>query len=161
MKASRRWLILAAPILLVVLWCLWWVGGNSMGYCHREHRFLAEEELISRALQRVIQSYPPAMEVYELSDGRKELQYQRHPSNPIAYSDTAELVRLNPNCCQVTDAAREGYTGPWLSRLRGTLSNWVRVSYLVKYRDSDGDVIEQPYDAYVPLSACGDVWPGL
>jgi hypothetical protein len=57
-------------------------------------------------------------------------------------------------------SARENYEAPTMSRLAGRFASFVNVTFLVRYRDSDGDEIAESVRLDPGVSNCGKIWFG-
>lgn len=128
---------------------------NYTGYCFKQGRYLSDEEKIDTAINYILGTYPPAIDYYE-KQGNKVVKVGRtRPRTPLYYESKDEFIALNTNCCELTMIARENYGIRLSSRLFGTVSTFVHVSYLVRYFDKDGSLRKRKIESYVPISNCG------
>lgn len=80
------------------------------------------------------------------------------PERPLRYGSVEEFRRINPNCCAIVDRGSEGYEPPFISRLLGYESRVVRVRYLVRYLNVNGELVVKLIETYVVLGRCGKVF---
>lgn len=148
-------LLLGAPLGVATL--------NYTGFCLKEGRFLTDEEKVQVAVSYVMTGYPPVLARTRATDEggvwRNVVEYAR-PEDPIYYLDAAEFSRVNRDCCVV--AARPGRAQAPLfwSRVRGRLSDFVRVSYRVRYLEPGGTEGSQVHVQWVAVANCGRAGPG-
>jgi hypothetical protein len=116
-----------------------WQGLNHTGFCYRQARFLSDAELIRIAVEDQLPS--------------------RGPEATIRYRSVDELMRANPNCCQVfrygreATFSREWIDKPVIKRTLGLYSVGVRVWYRIT---SDGAPVLY-YRSYNYINACGKI----
>lgn len=113
------------------------------------------------AIDHEISTYPPILKSYRVSANEKSVIRFEAPTNPIFYKDIEEFKRINKDCCEMKSVGKEGYLAPFTFRIWGSVSGFAHIKYLVRYKDSDGRVIETPYETYPAVSNCGRVWSGI
>jgi hypothetical protein len=123
-------------------WSLWPLIRNAQGYCSGVQRSLTDEELINHAVQYVLETYPTGVDLVEIRNGTRVISGSGRPAQPIPYKNAAEFFSINKGCCAVKNHGREGWMGSWISRVNGSLTAFVWVRYLVRYRDPGGNLIE-------------------
>ncbi len=139
--------VLLGAVLLAIVW---WPGRSYFGFCHAEGRYLSDAEKIDIGIEAALASYPPPL-----------ARFDNHPPGyPIYYPSKEEFLRINPECCALTDSIREGQHVTFWSRLKGTNSTYVTVNYLVRYRDDSGKDVAEPASTARAISNCGHAWPG-
>jgi hypothetical protein len=133
-RSARRRLVLASAALLIVFVpAAWWSGMNYAGYCHRENRFLSDQEFIDIAVELALQRYPFTVPIYENVNGEKRMVDIRMPANSIRYANTEEFWRENPNCCALVDEVpAEKLSIGKLDRLLGSVATFVVVKLKLK-----------------------------
>lgn len=135
---------------------------NYAGFCLKDGRILSDEEKVQIAVSYVMAGYPPVLAQTRATDRdgvwRNVVEYAR-PKDPIYYLDAGEFSRVNRNCCAV--AARPGRAQAPLfwSRVLGRLSDFVRVSYRVRYLEPSGAEGGQDHEQWVAISNCGRAGP--
>jgi hypothetical protein len=138
--------VLCAAVFAVV----WWPGRTYFGFCHAAGRYVTDAEKINAGIDAALANYPPPLAMFG----------NYPPKDPIHYESREEFLRVNPNCCALTNRIREGQRVTFLSRLKGTNSTYVTVDYLVRFRDESGNVVSQPAGTARAVTNCGDAWPG-
>lgn len=134
---------------------------NYFGVCFKECRILSGKERISIAVDYVLSTYPPAIDMYE-RDGDKLIRVGKEiPSHPVYYSGATGFLSLNKDCCRVTRTGREGYATRLEHRLIGSANTFVEVKYEVKYVDANNTVQSVERIDYVAISNCGHPWSGI
>ena len=111
------------PLLLLGLR----VALNVSGFCFREVRFLSEDEIISRVIEDIYSSYPPAY--YQIGVPVR---------NAVTYSSREEFVRSNSDCCVIVpsayvDSSESDFRVPTEYSLFGKNRALVRVIYRVEW----------------------------
>ncbi|MDK2126718.1 hypothetical protein [Parachitinimonas caeni] len=134
---------------------------NYTGYCAREGRAWSDREKIHSAVNYVVNREKPR-EVY-LKTGDKLVKLQPHEAGYeeqliIPYKSVDEFMQLNPNCCEITERADEGFQHDLLTRLSGDASGFVRVKYQRRYRGEATPDRHEPRETYVTISNCGTPW---
>lgn len=148
-------LLVGAPLGVATL--------NYAGFCLREGRFLTDEEKVQIAVAFVMADYPPVLARTRTTEQggvwRNVVEYAR-PQAPIYYLDAGEFSRVNQDCCAL--AAEPGVTQAPLfwSRVLGRLSDFVRVSYRVRYLEPSGAEAGQDVVQWVAVTNCGRAVPG-
>jgi len=144
----------AATALLIVLMIA--AGGmNYMGFCWHEGGVLDPQRKIDVAIQRVLDYYPPVLEMFRATGPGTGVVSYRLPQQPITYRDVEEFKRMNIDCCSLVIRGREGWTPSLLQRITGRVSVLVKVRYQVRQKGQDGAVLSAPYETLVPVSNCG------
>jgi hypothetical protein len=149
-----KW-IPAFLLILGVALVVRWFGLNYAGYCHSEGRYLSEQEQIEIAIRDVLASYPPVIDLYEISDGQTNPIGRSKPANPMPYADAVDFQRNNERCCEATETGPELYTIPWSDRVSGDISTLIHLKYLVRYDDRYGNHFSEPVETHVAISNCG------
>lgn len=133
---------------------------NYTGRCSVTGRYLTDEEKIAIAVDDVYRSYPPVVDLFEKNGPEYILVGRDLPEKVVKYESVDDFLAKNKNCCAVSDVGRKGYEASLEYRLIGSLSDFVRVTYDVKYEDSDGDVVVYKEEVFVAISNCGRPWSG-
>jgi hypothetical protein len=127
---SGRWIALGLLTAVVAVECL-----NFTGFCYSGGRYYGDRELEDIAIAHVLKHQDAA------DRERNKL-----------YRSVAELRAENPNCCRVY---RSGSLIPDLI-LGRAFGFYISVAN-VTYRSNDTPGIENYYDAYFHIDACGQV----
>jgi hypothetical protein len=149
--------LLAIPMGLAI-W--WWPVRTYYGYCHPMGRYVTDAEKVDELVSAVLATYPPPIPVYRTENGHKRVVDVQRPRDPVPYASTEEFLRLNPNCCFITDRTRKGPNATFLSRVTGSISAIVVADYLVRYRGEDGSIVAVPYGRANAVDNCGRLWSG-
>ena len=136
---------------------------NYAGFCLRDGRVLSDEEKVQIAVSYVMAGYPPVLAQTRATDQggvwRNVVEYAR-PQDPIYYLDAGEFSRVNRNCCAVAAQPGRAQAPLFWSRVLGRLSDFVRVSYRVRYLEASGAQGGQDHVQWVAISNCGRAGPG-
>ena len=116
-----------------------------------------EQKLFAAAAQRVIQTYPPSIELrrQNLGGGKSIVTYGR--PNAIPYKDISEFYAMNPNCCELVDKGAEGWQPSLLNKILGLHSYIVRVRYVIRQVGADGTVRTIPDETFIIFKRSGKV----
>jgi len=153
-------------VFLLVALAIYLVGKAALtfyGYCYKEKRFLADEEIIHLVVERVIRSYPPVLdEIVRFGDGRIGRKWYR-PEGVAFYKSKEEFFKINKNCCELTsfgrgDSGGNGKPISLLSKLTGNIFTYVRVRYQIRFKGTNKI---KEYESYYAVSNCGHVWSGI
>ncbi len=148
-------LLLGAPLSVATL--------NYAGFCLKEARILSDEEKVQIAVSYVMADYPPVMAQTRATeqDGvwRNVVEYAR-PEDPIYYLDTGEFSRVNRDCCEVAERPGRAQAPFFWPRIQGRLSDFVRVSYRVRYLEPGGAEGGYDFVQWVAVTNCGRAVPG-
>lgn len=141
----------------------WWTGMNYAGYCHKESRFLSDEEMINSAVQFILDRYPPSIsKVIEVNkDGKiQKREYWYLPENPVKYKGIKEFIEINPSCCNLSMIAGDSGYPDFIDRITGNVATYVIVEYNVKYLEENEEKTQLDSTA-VAIKNCGKSWSGL
>jgi len=152
-----KWL-LAGVGVCIAGWLAWYFSLNYLGYCHAGSRYLSDREKIEIGVAYLLKMYPPVVKIYEIKNGERVFVDTRTPTDPIPYAGLDDFFTKNPDCCRFSLSARENYQAPILSRLLGELAGFANVTYLVRYRDTNGEEIAEPIRLDPGVSNCGAIW---
>ncbi len=151
-------LLFSAPVLCISVVGLVVVSKfflNYTGYCGAEWRYLSDEELVEKAVEHVIRTYPPGIDRGKKSDDAGAETVHSPPADPIRYQSVTDFLEENPDCCEIVSTGKEGFKGFLSSRLQGDLAKFVHIEYRVRYRDSEGAAISVITETVLPISNCG------
>jgi hypothetical protein len=117
-----------------------------------------EQKLYAAAALRVIQTYPPSIELRSrnLGGGKSVVTYGR-PPNTIPYKSISEFYAVNPKCCELVDRDAEGWQPSLLDKLLGLHSHIVRVRYAIRKVEPGGTVVTTPHETFIVLTRSGKV----
>lgn len=136
---------------------------NYLGFCFSGMRFLSDDEKIKVVVEQILTMYPRRDEVVDMVsivNGKQvRTRVKRDPENPIPYRDIDEFFKLNPNCCKVSKQVQD--EGGWMAadladRMCGRVSDFVDVTYFVRYRDAHGVEQKKAIRTMPALSNCGE-----
>jgi hypothetical protein len=150
-----KWIFAA---LVVAGLLAWYLGMNYVGFCHSQVRFLSDREKIEVGVAYLLKIYPPSINFYENRNGERVLVDNRSPSNAIPYDGLEDFFARNPDCCQFSLTDRQNDQPPTLNRLLGDVSGFANVTFLVRYRDANGQEIAAPIRLDPGVSNCGKIW---
>ena len=154
--------ILITASLLFIFSCS---AVNYSGFCWSKKRYLSDQEKINSAIDYRLSWYPQGVEIYEVIDDKKIYVAPRSiPINPVYYKDRKEFLASNKNCCEAHKSLThsidlndgEPIKIPFFRRILGFTSDLIHIKYLVKYKDSDGDIVSQLHSTSMPVSNCGN-----
>jgi len=152
--------ILGTAVVLPLGFCIWWSGMNYAGYCHKEGRFLSDEEKIHSAIRYVLAGYPPSISNVEVivNDAFQRGPSWAKPKNTIKYKDVDEFQEINPNCCKLSMVIAEGVRSSFIDRIAGYFSTFVIVRYKVRYFDDNNVEKHNDGGQAVAIKNCGQAW---
>jgi len=123
------------------------------GYCRAEGRWVSQEEKIRSAVIWVFQRQD-RLRFRMTADGRQEVW---RPTL-IRYGSLDEFLDANKNCCGIRPIPGDDFTPPtFLTRLFGTLTDVVVVSYTERYIDDSGTSQSERVVRQVEVNVCGRV----
>jgi hypothetical protein len=131
---------------------------NYSGYCFEQHRYLADEEIVRAAVERVMGVYPPVVDVVEMVDGQAGILGRLAPMNAVPYASADEFLRINEGCCELRHRDPEGYRPSLYERLTGRSRTLVRLEFAVRYVDRYGNPLSVTDEAFFAISNCGRPW---
>ncbi|WNH49718.1 hypothetical protein PDM28_05230 [Stenotrophomonas aracearum] len=142
--------LVRASVLAVVV--LAW-----QGYCFEQRRFVPAREIERAAIESVLASYPPSVELarWRQKDGNLSVTYGR-PSHPVTIAGVDHFLTLNPDACQMVARGWEGHAPSPLTRLLGYETYIVRLRYLVRFYEN-GTLRAVPHERFVSVDRCGRV----
>jgi hypothetical protein len=126
-------------------------GLNYAGVCLAQKRFLPEAEKIQLAV-----TYTNASSVVPVRVSGHETRLYKS----IPYTGAEDLINNNPHCCRITVGQRwgdEGAPPDFLSRAFGLYVGDVRIDYVARYRDEQGNQHSYPLKRIVILGNCGAI----
>lgn len=136
---------------------------NYTGYCAAEGRRLTDQEKIRIVVEQILAGYPKPGESIDrvrIENGvRKWESIPKHPAHPIPYRDINEFYSMNPDCCKVTKKFHDGdgwVVLPVLGRITGAYSDYVTVTYNLRYRDEQGNEQQKIIKTYPVITNCGE-----
>ncbi len=155
--------ILITVSLLFIFSCS---AVNYSGFCWSQKRYLSDQEKINFVVDHVLQRYRPQVEIYEMIDDKKLLLSRKDiPNNLILYQSKKDFFGSNKNCCEVKKTLdksidlNDGEPGEisFFHRISGTVSDLVHLKYLVRYKDSDGDIVSVLHHTSIAVSSCSSI----
>jgi hypothetical protein len=134
------------------------------GFCFVEERYLSPQEKINKVVSNLLNQFPK--EVYKTPEAKfSELANDWEskygiPGVPIPYKDSHEFFRLNPNCCHLSSVIKDENglikIGFW-DRLLWGISEFVFVTYSLRYLDRNGDEKTMSVKTHSMVSGCGEI----
>ncbi|WP_315385767.1 hypothetical protein [uncultured Stenotrophomonas sp.] len=142
--------LLRACVLAVVV--LAW-----QGYCFEQRRFVPAGEIERAAIESMLASYPPSVELarWRQKDGNLSVTYGV-PSHPVTFAGVDHFLALNPGACQMVARGWEGHAPSPISRLLGYETYIVRLRYPVRFHENGG-MRAVPEERFVSVDRCGRV----
>ena len=146
------------------------MGLNYTGYCMEQQRYLTDQEKITIAVNDLLRSYPPVVDIYKEIDGVRIVTDRNIPINPIQYESTNEFFEINKNCCQVRDYGKGDFGGEdaeqtspisLFSKLTGNISSHIHINYQVRYVGTDNEVVVINSRTAPAITNCGKIWSGI
>jgi hypothetical protein len=145
-------LALALTIALAVAGVTVPLALTYSGYCRSEGRWVSDEEKTRSAIVWVFQRQDRLR--FRTINGRTEAW---HPT-AIHYKTLDEFLEANENCCGIGPLPGDDFTPPtFLTRLFGTLTDVVVVSYTERYVDDSGVTQSERVVRQVEVNVCGRV----
>jgi hypothetical protein len=160
-SGSIRTFVVAAALFLLIVLVGWWSGLNYAGYCHKESRFLSDQEMIDIAVAMALERYPFTVAVYDGDGKERKVIDVRAPQDAIRYSSAEEFWKENPSCCALADEVAGKLKMQLIDRLTGSIATFVTVNIKIKYRNKSGEVVVEPLRTYSAISNCGQEWDGI
>ena len=146
-KTKKSLIVLVAILLLGLAgYAIYLAHLSYSGYCFEQKRFLTDDEKIRAVVREILVRYPKSGDVvHELKivDGKRVwTKRKKWPESPVPYESIDHFLRLNPDCCSVSDLATYG-TGlvkiSVMQRVLGRASDFVRINYYLRYLDEKGN----------------------
>ncbi|WNH49716.1 hypothetical protein PDM28_05220 [Stenotrophomonas aracearum] len=127
------------------------------GYCFEQRRFVPAQEIERAAIESLLASYPPSVELarQRQPDGNLAVTYGP-PSHPMMFAGVDHFLALNPGACQMVPRGWEGHAPSQVSRLLGTETFIVRLRYPVRFYEN-GRLRAVPDEHFVSVNRCGEV----
>jgi hypothetical protein len=160
----KRWVSLPLIGITIVIACSipYRATRNYLGYCSSTGRRLTDDEKIRIAVRTVIRENSPGGELFIQVSGRAVRTGRRFNDDSLPYVDVDDFLAINRNCCRVVDVWPEiGASPGWYARLTGEFSGFVRLDFLSRKKEDDGQVSEEKRRGYVALTNCGRTWSGI
>ncbi|MEJ8840461.1 hypothetical protein [Ramlibacter sp. AN1133] len=133
---------------------------NLAGFCFDENRFLDRQATIRDGISAVIAYYPSIRFAYnKLPPGGMQLAHGEERRALMKYSDGIELEQqqlvpyrdvdefraVNPGCCSFTPTPEfdEFPATSFLDKATGRAAGFVNIRFLVRFRDSSGQLVSR------------------
>jgi hypothetical protein len=156
-RILRQWLRVSPALVLFVLLAASAVAAGALSLnrlCFGEMQFLSEPAAMDAWVDRLIAQRRHTLQIRH--DGSIEFR----PVEVIPYRDRADFHERNPNCCNTGP-----YSGdrPPPSTIDVLLGKWAYVAsatYVVRYRERNGETGSTTVTATAPVTNCGQPWRG-
>ena len=133
------------------------------GFCFSESRYVTDDEVIEIAVKDVIKTHDLLNKKhFKKVDGQYVEVEGRYANKIVSYKDVDEFHRVNVDCCDIrSHTEKNNYTAGLSTRLVGNFRSFVKVNYLIRYYDENGNVLSKPSSTYVAVTNCGKPWSGF
>ena len=126
---------------------------NYDGYCFENKKYMSPEERKHALVEHIIKTYPPAIMKTTVAGGFAF----NPPSKPVRYASVEDFLAENKSCCQIVAIRDETEGAPsFLEKITGTVRDYVKVSYDVKFLDEEGRQKNIKQITSFAMSNCGN-----
>lgn len=144
--------IIIAVMMLASIALLSIASFGPRRYCISEMRISTDREAIESAVRQLMVNQRFSISKEVQGGGRRYFV----PYEVLEYRDMDGFFAANPDCCEITSHSYEGSAPSIFQRVAGNVSGFVKISYMISYRENEGDIIEEKkITRYVAIDRCG------
>jgi hypothetical protein len=156
-RMLRQWLRISPAFVLFALFAASAIVAGTLSLnrlCFSEMQFLSKSVAMDAWVDRLIAQRHHTLQIRH--DGSIEFR----PVQLIPYRDRADFYERNPNCCKTGPYSGDRPPPSTIDVLLGKWAYVASVTYMVHYRERNGETGSTLVTATAPVTNCGRPWRG-